>query len=537
MKFVCERCHTRYSIADDKVRQKILKIRCKTCENVITVRDPGPSSAEAGGPPAPPHRVPPPAPRGATVPPAAREWFVAVNGEQTGPLTRADAARRVVDAKADDDIYVWKDGLDGWKPPSDVPAIHQEVSLLRGRASGAGHRLPPPPSRIPTGKGAPVRTTTPPTGRVGRGAPPAGAMAAKPAHGGRASHATASLAEADPYGDDEHTQIQPFDAALLGADMMGKPAAGAVLPFKGKGGGRVSNGSGARAVAPAGNLDGLFGDLPPAAGQPVGAFVAAPGLAGMRAESGLSRLTGVPGFLSRNPSLKFIAAAAVVLVLIGLVIVVLVLPNEQKIASDAKPSSRPRTPEVSEARARAEAEQKFRATVADNTPPPVARNVAPDPRTRPRPRPAQHAAAHPQPLEPSPLTPDQAAPVAPTGKVSQGSERKVTEYRSPRGAAAAPVGGPSDAMIAAVVKKRENQAAIKTCYERALKRDDRLRSGRIDVSASVGMSGTVKAVVLQGPPEFVTVESCIKTAVRRWSFPVNSEEYKIEFPLILQGNL
>ena len=36
MKFVCERCHTRYSIADDKVRQKILKIRCKTCENVIT---------------------------------------------------------------------------------------------------------------------------------------------------------------------------------------------------------------------------------------------------------------------------------------------------------------------------------------------------------------------------------------------------------------------------------------------------------------------------------------------------------------------
>ena len=46
MKFVCERCHTRYSIADDKVRQKILKIRCKTCENVITVRDPASSAPE-----------------------------------------------------------------------------------------------------------------------------------------------------------------------------------------------------------------------------------------------------------------------------------------------------------------------------------------------------------------------------------------------------------------------------------------------------------------------------------------------------------
>jgi predicted Zn finger-like uncharacterized protein len=39
MKFVCDRCQTRYSIADEKVRQKILRIRCKTCGNVIVVQD------------------------------------------------------------------------------------------------------------------------------------------------------------------------------------------------------------------------------------------------------------------------------------------------------------------------------------------------------------------------------------------------------------------------------------------------------------------------------------------------------------------
>ena len=39
MKFVCDRCQTRYSIADEKVRQKILRIRCKTCANVIVVQD------------------------------------------------------------------------------------------------------------------------------------------------------------------------------------------------------------------------------------------------------------------------------------------------------------------------------------------------------------------------------------------------------------------------------------------------------------------------------------------------------------------
>ena len=98
MKFVCERCHTRYSIADDKVRQKILKIRCKTCENVITVRDPGSSVIEPAVSAAHPHPPPAPAPaRGVTPPPlSAREWFVAVNGDQAGPLTRSEAAKRVL---------------------------------------------------------------------------------------------------------------------------------------------------------------------------------------------------------------------------------------------------------------------------------------------------------------------------------------------------------------------------------------------------------------------------------------------------------
>ncbi|HEY6178213.1 MAG TPA: zinc-ribbon domain-containing protein, partial [Kofleriaceae bacterium] len=39
MKFLCDRCKTRYSIGDDRVRGKILKIRCKNCGNVITVRE------------------------------------------------------------------------------------------------------------------------------------------------------------------------------------------------------------------------------------------------------------------------------------------------------------------------------------------------------------------------------------------------------------------------------------------------------------------------------------------------------------------
>lgn len=40
MKFVCDKCKTKYSIADEKVRRKVLKIRCKNCANIIVVRDP-----------------------------------------------------------------------------------------------------------------------------------------------------------------------------------------------------------------------------------------------------------------------------------------------------------------------------------------------------------------------------------------------------------------------------------------------------------------------------------------------------------------
>ena len=45
MKFHCDQCKTKYSISDDRVRGKILKIRCKSCGAVITVRQPSKAPA------------------------------------------------------------------------------------------------------------------------------------------------------------------------------------------------------------------------------------------------------------------------------------------------------------------------------------------------------------------------------------------------------------------------------------------------------------------------------------------------------------
>ena len=47
MKFTCDQCGTRYSISDEKVKGKVLKIRCKVCEFTMVVRGNDGSSPES----------------------------------------------------------------------------------------------------------------------------------------------------------------------------------------------------------------------------------------------------------------------------------------------------------------------------------------------------------------------------------------------------------------------------------------------------------------------------------------------------------
>src|SRR2546423_2348267 len=72
MKIVCDNCATKYSIADEKVRGKVFKIRCKKCSHIIVVRGGEGAAAEpssdggfpADEPAAPAPRAPAAAPLG-----------------------------------------------------------------------------------------------------------------------------------------------------------------------------------------------------------------------------------------------------------------------------------------------------------------------------------------------------------------------------------------------------------------------------------------------------------------------------------------
>ncbi len=108
MKFDCDECGTRYNIADEKVRRKVLKIRCRVCENVITVRgadlekrdgaEDGEGAATAG-------------------------WFAAPDGEELGPMPLERLQGMVELGEVGADTLVWCEGMPDWIAVGAVPEL------------------------------------------------------------------------------------------------------------------------------------------------------------------------------------------------------------------------------------------------------------------------------------------------------------------------------------------------------------------------------------------------------------------------------
>ena len=157
MKFVCDKCNTRYSIADDRVHGRVLKIRCKSCNHVITVREPqedSPSQPMAqvsrrSGEENNEHTVVNPGPLdlGSASPGDSDEWYVSFDGEQEGPFPIARAVERVkAERPRGKEIHCWRPGFFVWLPIEEVPEF---VRLLEAKAQ---------PPRIPiTATSKPVK--------------------------------------------------------------------------------------------------------------------------------------------------------------------------------------------------------------------------------------------------------------------------------------------------------------------------------------------------------------------------------------------
>jgi predicted Zn finger-like uncharacterized protein len=126
MKIVCDSCGTKYSIADDKVRGKVFKIRCKKCSHIIVVR--GTNEAAAATPAA----APAPAEGGG--------WHLVVDGDQVGPVPESDIRGRIERGEINAETYVWKEGFADWLKLSAIPEFASLVTPAEGGvfADGTG---------------------------------------------------------------------------------------------------------------------------------------------------------------------------------------------------------------------------------------------------------------------------------------------------------------------------------------------------------------------------------------------------------------
>ena len=122
MKIVCDACAAKYSIADDKVKGKVFKIRCKKCSNIIVVRGTGGAADE---PAAGPYdqketRVYDYGSQDAGAAPPADDavWHVVIDQEQIGPISVADVQARFAAGELDVESYVWREGFADWLPLS-----------------------------------------------------------------------------------------------------------------------------------------------------------------------------------------------------------------------------------------------------------------------------------------------------------------------------------------------------------------------------------------------------------------------------------
>jgi len=228
----------------------------------------------------------------------------------------------------------------------------------------------------------------------------------------------------------------------------------------------------------------------------------------------ISQETQAPKGLAR-PGLKYVVAACVIVGLVILIVMVTLRMDARKVV-EPEPTPVPAKEQV--------ADEPPKPTAVESPKPAPVVEEKPTPATRGSGKHGSGKSGRHMDVGPAPErqpTPKQPAKTELVARPNPFDEAKAV----------------SQSQISGVVRNKSNQAALKSCYERALKMDNHLTSGRIDVTVSVGTSGVVQRVVINAPSSFILVEPCIKSAVKRWVFPPSPEEYGTNFPLIMQGGM
>jgi predicted Zn finger-like uncharacterized protein len=129
MKITCQSCQSKYTVSDEKVQGRTVKIKCRKCGATILVNS---SGVTANGGIADPVSA-------ASGPSDGSTFLVNVADGDQRSMTLAEIVSSYQGAVINADTYVWADGMADWQPLGQVDAIVAALSsgMPPGQASSA----------------------------------------------------------------------------------------------------------------------------------------------------------------------------------------------------------------------------------------------------------------------------------------------------------------------------------------------------------------------------------------------------------------
>jgi predicted Zn finger-like uncharacterized protein len=111
MKITCHSCQSKYTIADDKVVGKVVKIRCKKCAAAMVVNGTDGSSDAA----------PPPS----TADSRVESWTVNVSETDQRTMTKAEVVEAFRAGTIDAETFCWKEGMGEWLALRQIETLYE----------------------------------------------------------------------------------------------------------------------------------------------------------------------------------------------------------------------------------------------------------------------------------------------------------------------------------------------------------------------------------------------------------------------------
>src|SRR5512145_2034516 len=188
MKVSCPACDSKYTIADEKVAGRKVKVRCKSCGGQIlingTIPPPAPDAADgktgaADSNPAAislsdvppkdgtvkeaPHSAPKNAPVAAPQIDDGIIWSVNVSEDDERSLPTRDVVAGYLSGDFAGEVYVWHDGMSDWAPITDVPELARAIEAAKTTEPKGAEPAPAPKQKVlpSAGKGGKTTETSP----------------------------------------------------------------------------------------------------------------------------------------------------------------------------------------------------------------------------------------------------------------------------------------------------------------------------------------------------------------------------------------